>query len=85
MVQILQELWYSKCMIEETAPRRRGRPATGVTPKRNVRVSDDIWGAGEELAARLGVTMTAYVIEALTRHNAKVERDLKRSHPPQEE
>ena len=64
-------------MMEESAPRRRGRPATGVTPKRNIRMGAT-WERGEELAAELGVSMTAYVEEALKRHNAKVERDLRR-------
>lgn len=64
-------------MTEESSPRRRGRPATGITPKRNVRIGDT-WTRGEELAQQLGVSMTAYVEEALKRHNAKVERDLRR-------
>lgn len=70
-------------MTEETAPRRRGRPATGETPKRNVRIGA-IWTEGEALAAKLGITMTAYVEEALKRHNAKAERDLRRSTPQEE-
>lgn len=70
-------MWYIKFMAEESAPKRRGRPATGVTPKRNVRMGET-WEQGEELAKRLGVSMTAYVEEALRRYNAKVERDLRR-------
>jgi len=56
-------------MTEETT-RRRGRPATGVTPKRNVRIGE-VWARGEMLAAQLGVSMTAYVEEALRRENAR--------------
>ena len=64
-------------MTEESAPKRRGRPRTGETPKRNVRIGET-WTRGEELAAQLGITMTAYVEDALRRQNAKVERDLRR-------
>lgn len=59
-------------------PRRRpGRPATGQTPKRNVRIGA-AWEQGEQLAAALGMTMTAYVETALRRENARVERTLAR-------
>lgn len=58
-------------------PRRRGRPATGQTPKRNVRIGVP-WDRGEELAQALGITMTAYVEQALRRENARVERQLRR-------
>lgn len=61
-------------------PRRRGRPATGQTPKRNVRIGD-VWDQGERLAAALGVSMTAYVEEALRRENARVGRQLRKSVP----
>lgn len=72
-------LWYSKGMSEDEtpAPRKRGRPATGVTPKRNVRIGGT-WTQGEGLAGRLGMTMTAYVEQALVEKNARAERDLKR-------
>lgn len=60
-------------MMEEGAPKRRGRPPTGVTPKRNVRIGDT-WTRGESLAEQLGITMTAYVEEALRRENARVEK-----------
>lgn len=70
-------------MTEEQQPRRRGRPATGVTPKRNVRIGAE-WDRAERLAAqqaeRTGtkVNVTAYVEEALRRENARVERLLAR-------
>lgn len=77
---ILSTAWYSKCMVEETAPRRRGRPATGETPKRNVRIGA-AWDRAEELALQLAqqagkdkANVTAYVEEALRRENARVER-----------
>lgn len=57
--------------------RKRGRPATGQTPKRNVRIGAT-WNEGEELAARLGMTMTAYVEAALRRENARAARELAR-------
>lgn len=80
MVQISLELWYAKPMTEESTPKRRGRPATGVTPKRNVRIGDT-WTQGEALSKQLGVTMTAYVEEALQRENARVARGLRREGP----
>lgn len=64
----------------EIPPRRRGRPATGVTPKRNVRMGET-WTRGEELAGQLGLSMTAYVEQALSEKNARVERQLKRQDP----
>jgi hypothetical protein len=60
-------------MMEETAPRRRGRPATGETPKRNIRMGQT-WTDGEELAGQLNMTMTAYVEEAIREKNARAER-----------
>ncbi|MEV1321943.1 hypothetical protein AB0J14_38345 [Micromonospora arborensis] len=79
-------------MIEETQPpKRRGRPATGVTTKRNVRIGA-AWDRAEELALELarrdgtvrtrdGVehgNVTAYVEEAIREHNARVEKRLQR-------
>lgn len=64
-------------MIEESAPRRRGRPATGVTPKRNVRIGET-WVRGEKLAQSHGMTMTAFVEEALRREITRVEREDRR-------
>lgn len=58
--------------------KKRGRPRTGVTPKRNVRIGA-AWDAGERLAARLGLTMTAYVEAAIRRENTRVERQLRRT------
>lgn len=81
-------------MTEEIhLPKRRGRPATGVTPKRNVRIGTT-WDRAEELAlelARLDGTVrtdrdgkehgnvTAYVEEAIRRENARRQRELKRT------
>ncbi len=39
-------------MTEEQQPRRRGRPPTGVTPKRNVRIGP-IWDRAEEMALEI--------------------------------
>jgi len=63
--------------MEQESKRRPGRPATGVTTKRNVRIGA-VWTEGEQLAARLGMKMTAYVEEALRRENARVGRSLGR-------
>jgi hypothetical protein len=39
-------------MDTENAPRRPGRPATGVTPKRNIRMGET-WDTAEKLALEL--------------------------------
>lgn len=38
-----------------------GRPATGQTPVRNVRVPDDIWDAALEEAAAEGTSVAAWI------------------------
>ena len=48
--------------MEEKRP--RGRPRTGVTPKRNIRVGQ-IWDDAALIAASRGETMTAVVERAL--------------------
>lgn len=65
-------------MEEEQEPRRRGRPRTGVTPKRNVRIGAT-WDIAERHAAAEGVTVTAYVERAIARENTRVERAARRS------
>jgi hypothetical protein len=64
-------------MTEESSPKRRGRPATGVTPKRNIRLGET-WDRAEELAKQHGMTMTAFVEQALLREIARVDRQDKR-------
>jgi hypothetical protein len=44
--------------------RKPGRPRTGVTPKRNIRVGQ-VWDDAAALAAARGETMTAVVERAL--------------------
>ncbi len=63
-------------MTEEAAPRRRGRPATGITPKRNVRIGP-LWDDCEAQARDDDETMTAFVVEALTRELARRRRRLR--------
>jgi hypothetical protein len=42
-------------MTEEISqPKRRGRPPTGVTPKRDIRIKDSTWDEMERLALELG-------------------------------
>jgi hypothetical protein len=53
--------WYSFAMDEKRKP---GRPRTGVTPKRNIRVGQ-VWDDAAALAAARGETMTAVVERAL--------------------
>ncbi|NBE80291.1 hypothetical protein [Micromonospora rubida] len=62
--------------MEEQPKPRRGRPATGVTPKRNVRIGA-AWDTAEQLAGQLGLTVTAYVEQAIREHNARVEKKLR--------
>lgn len=80
-------------MGEHEPPKRRGRPATGVTPKRNVRIGTT-WDYAEELGRQVAeqhgrkFSMTAYVEEALRRENARIERELRRTgaaHPRPDE
>lgn len=56
-------------------PRKVGRPATGQTRVRTVRIGD-VWDQGERLASALGMTMTAYVEEALRRENRRAGRQV---------
>lgn len=69
--------WYAKGMTETGAPqpRRRGRPPTaaGTMPKRNVRVSDEVWNAGDRAAAAAGMEMSAYVRAAIAEKNARAQ------------
>jgi hypothetical protein len=62
-------------MDEQETPRRRGRPATGVTPKRNIRIGN-VWDEAAAIAEARGETMTAVV-------EAELRRYVKR-HRPQE-
>jgi hypothetical protein len=50
--------------MDEDTPRRRGRPATGVTPKRNIRLGA-VWDEAAAAAEQDGETMTAFVDRAL--------------------
>lgn len=54
-------------------PRKAGRPATGQTRVRSVRIGG-VWDEGEQLAKALDISMTAYVEQALRRENARVRR-----------
>lgn len=47
-----------------------GRPATGKTPLRNVRVPDGLWNAAKEKAAAEGRTITEVIVSALHRYVA---------------
>lgn len=44
------------------------RPATGITPKRHVRVPDGLWDAVKEKAAAEGRTITDVILAALQRY-----------------
>lgn len=45
-----------------------GRPATGKTPSRNVRVPDGLWEAAKAKAATEGRTITEVIVSALHRY-----------------
>jgi hypothetical protein len=59
-------------MISWTQQPRRdmGRPKTGETPGRHVRIEDSLWAQIGEVAAEQGRTVTAVVIDALRRYVA---------------
>ena len=64
--------------MSDTEPKNRGgRPATGVTTKRQVRIGEE-WDRAESMAAQLGMPTARYVEQALKRENDRVERQLKR-------
>jgi predicted transcriptional regulator len=47
-----------------------GRPRTGETPIRHVRVGDSLWSQIAEIAREQGRSVTAVVIDALKRYVA---------------
>jgi hypothetical protein len=51
--------------VEEKRP--RGRPATGITPKRNIRVGD-VWDKAAELAKEDDENMAQLVTRLLARY-----------------
>jgi hypothetical protein len=61
--------------MEQQPKKKPGRPATGQTTKRNVRIGAT-WDKAEDLAKELGLTATTYVERALIRENTRVERVL---------
>ena len=54
------------------------RPKTGETPIRHVRVSESTWSQIVEIAKEQGRTVTAVVLDALTRHIAWYRRQARR-------
>lgn len=50
--------------------RRMARPKTGETPIRHVRVGDPVWSQIVQIAREQGRTVTAVVLDALTRYIA---------------
>lgn len=57
------------------------RPATGETPKRNIRVETDIWEAAQARAAEEKRTMTAVVKAYLARYGAELPADAAEANP----
>ena len=60
-------------MATDDRPTRRGRPATGQTPKRYIRAGA-VWDEAVELAEERGETMTALVIRAIEREIKRLRR-----------
>jgi hypothetical protein len=54
-----------------TEPKRRGRPTTGVTPVRNIRIRDEVWKPALDLAHERGETLTSVIEAALRRYIAR--------------
>lgn len=65
-------------MEEEKPKHAGGRPATGVTPKRDIRMGPT-WDESVDIAAELGEPFSAYVRRALETANAKHRKRLKES------
>ena len=58
------------------------RPATGITPKRHVRVSDGLWDAVKEKAAIEGRTVTDVILAALQRYVSTPAKPADPDRPP---
>ncbi len=67
-------------MEEQREHRRRGRPATGKTPLRNVRIADALWHPARDAAEANGETVTAVIERALRRYVADHEHAQRRAH-----
>lgn len=50
-----------KSATKKTSPNRPGRPATGITPIRSIRVSNKDWAAWNRCALDRGETVSAMV------------------------
>lgn len=57
-----------------TEKRKRGRPATGETPQRGIRISDETWKKATDKAAKEGRSVSDVVRECL---DSYVEDDTK--------
>lgn len=53
------------------AEKKRGRPATGKTPNRTVRVPDEVWEEAKRKAAEEGKTVSDVVGDCLRRYLRK--------------
>jgi len=51
-----------------SSEKRIGRPPTGQTPVRSIRVPDDVWEAAKHEAARRGETVSDAVVRFLRRY-----------------
>lgn len=68
-------------MTEPPQPRRRGRPATGETPKHYFRAPQDFWNDVVATAHANRETVTALVIRAIEREVARLKRGSKDTTP----
>lgn len=71
-------MWHTFCGtvsdMEETMKRRPGRPATGVTPKRDIRIGP-VWDEAAALASERGEKMAALVTRLLEREVRRMRRE----------
>lgn len=58
-----------------------GRPKTGETPQRSVRVPDLIWDAAADNAKAENRTVSDVIVDALRRYNAAAARRAKQQPP----
>lgn len=64
---------YTENVDDAESTPKRGRPATGQTPKRYIRAGH-IWDEAAELAAERNETMTALVVRAIEREVRRLRR-----------
>ena len=65
--------------MKKANKKRRGRPATGVTPKRYFRMDDESYGLVEQAAELSGQSVSEYIRTVLIKDAAFMTRPKRRS------